>query len=36
MADTLIAYAHLPRIDRGDVRLLWHCDFRSCASQGKR
>jgi hypothetical protein len=20
-------HAHLPRIDRGDVRLLWHCDF---------
>ncbi|HEY7426082.1 MAG TPA: hypothetical protein VH682_17760 [Gemmataceae bacterium] len=27
MADTLIEYVHLPRIDRGEVQLLWHCDF---------
>lgn len=42
MADTLIEYAHLPQIDGGEVRLLWHCDFwdgpRSglCLYQGRK
>jgi hypothetical protein len=27
MANTLIAYAHLPQRDRGEVQLLWHADY---------
>jgi hypothetical protein len=27
MAETLIEYAHLPRIDRSEVRLLWHSGY---------
>lgn len=27
MSDTLIPYAHLPRLDRSEVRLLWHSGF---------
>lgn len=27
MANTLIEYAHLPRVSWESVRLLWHSDF---------
>jgi hypothetical protein len=34
MAHTLIEYAHLPRIDRAEVRLLWHHGFRDGPTSG--